>query len=202
VSRIYTDLYIAWNVPRTSRLSELQASLCREFGATPRPELHVTLGHIGVCTAEQLETLVGKLAVAPQDLRAHDFAVAGLGGAYRRNGQTRVAHAGDMPALEDEAVVLWLSLIVEPFAMRLHMRLLEVVTFLGFADHLVTDRFYPHVTIGSRIRSSPTSVWDDYSVSKDVVFRSVPLTHVGWDKLHVVNGNTSILRIAILQSRD
>ena len=167
-----------------------QVALCRRWGLTPRPELHLTLLYLGDVPPELLYTLGEALRALSPDWPSLALRVTGVGAAANHEAP-RLLHDEDalLDAVEEHRVAWW-SVDGGDVLQALRARVVACCEGNGvFVDPVRASFFSPHLTLGSAAPDGEP--WDQHVLAKEPsLFREEPwglgpsVAHLTSSKIH------------------
>jgi 2'-5' RNA ligase len=185
VSGVYVSLAFV-----DEALALRQAALCRRWGLTPRPELHLTLLYLGDVPPELLYTLGEALRPLSPDWPSLVLRVTGVGAAAGHEAP-RLLHDEDaLLGAVDEHRVAWWSIDGGVALQALRTRVLSCCEGAGVSiDPVRASFFSPHLTLGSAAPDGEP--WDQHVLAKEPsLLREEPwglgpsVTHLTSSRVH------------------
>jgi 2'-5' RNA ligase len=167
-----------------------QATLCRRWGLTPRPELHLTLFYLGETDPEPLEVLATALRGLGDAWATLALRVTGVGAAVGSEPRL-VLHEEELRAPGELHRVAWWSVDGGEALQALRARVRTCVEGAGLSASQAGAIFWPHVTLGSTNPEAPGEPWDQHVLPKEAsLLREEPwplrpsLAHITSSKIH------------------
>ncbi|HXH92420.1 MAG TPA: hypothetical protein VNN25_12635 [Thermoanaerobaculia bacterium] len=184
----YNDVYVSLRVPIDDSVASQQSAICEAFNLIPRKELHVTIGFLGTCEAEQIASFGAQLsAIAPSTLST--LRVLGVGGALQdESGKSLFIASGEV--WQTRPRVLWWAVECPEALIGFRNGMIAAALGVGLNASYLRPQYTPHITLGSA--GPPTghdwSLFDVHDLPKDPTFRDLanPQT-VSIDRLHVTS---------------